>query len=224
MGAGDDGWLSPSGLRRTTGVAITLLAGCWLAGWAVSELHSSPGIGLDEAARTLGSTRVPVLDELAAFLAAIGGEPLSILIAVAVGVTVLLWRGLAPALAFVLASLVSSGQVILMKWVVARPGPAVHFFQGVGSFPSGHVANAAVMAVFGGLLVRRGWAWGLGAAYVLVMAVSRVVTGAHWATDAIAGGAEGASVALLVWSLASEIARRSERGGSSDGSSPPGRP
>jgi undecaprenyl-diphosphatase len=33
------------------------------------------------------------------------------------------------------------------------------------------------------------------------MAVCRIVSGAHWFTDTIAGAVEGAGVALLVWSL-----------------------
>ncbi|MDQ1530905.1 MAG: hypothetical protein QOE37_1010 [Microbacteriaceae bacterium] len=221
---GEEGWLSERAARRTAGVAMSLLAGCWLAGWAVSRLGSSPGIPLDQTARTLGAGRLPVLDELADFLAMIGGEPLSVVLAVAVGIVVLLWRGLAEALAFGVASALSSGQVILLKSVVERPGPTVAFYEGLGSFPSGHVANAAVMAVFGGLLAGRRWAWGLGAGYVALMAVCRVVSGAHWFTDTIAGGAEGVGVALLVWSAASAARARFRRPGPRRGSSPPDRP
>src|SRR5206468_3598518 len=83
--------------------------------------------------------------------------------------------GLQPGLAFVLASALSAGQVILMKWLVLRPGPVTALFEGLGSFPSGHAANAAVIATFGGLLIGRPWMWAAGAAYVVLVAASRVV-------------------------------------------------
>jgi undecaprenyl-diphosphatase len=101
--------------------------------------------------------------------------------------------------------------VILMKSVVQRPGPVVAVFEGLGSFPSGHAANAAVIATVGGLLVRRPWAWSAGAGYVLLVAASRVVIGAHWLTDTIAGAVEGAAVALLVWGGWSVLRARAER-------------
>jgi membrane-associated phospholipid phosphatase len=57
------------------------------------------------------------------------------------------------------------------------------------SFPSGHVANAAAMAVivivsilFPGL-----WIWIAGAVYTSVMMISRTYLGAHWLSDTIGG-------------------------------------
>jgi undecaprenyl-diphosphatase len=216
----DDRWLRGGGARTAAGVGAGTLAACWLAGWAVSALPSSPGIALDAvAAGRLESVHAPLVLATAEFLAAIGGQPLSVLIGVALSVGLLLWRGLAVGLAFAVASTASALHVILMKSVIERPGPGVSLLHGLGSFPSGHSANAAVMAVFAGLLVRRPWAWAVGAGYVAVMAASRVVLAEHWLTDTIAGTASGAAVALLTYSVAGTLRlallRRSDAVGAS---------
>jgi undecaprenyl-diphosphatase len=142
---------------------------------------------------------VPPIDAVAQFLAVIGEQPVSIVVAVGVAVAVVFRWGLQAGLAVGLASALSAGQVILMKSVVQRPGPVTAFFEGLGSFPSGHAANAAVLATLGGLLLRRRWAWTAGGVYVALVAGSRVVVGAHWFTDTVVGTIAGASVALLVW-------------------------
>ena len=187
-----------------------LLAGCWLAGVAVSRLGGVPGIPLDSAARSAARAvagRGPI-EAVSQVLAVVGEQPVSIVVAVALGVAIVVRWGLAPGLAFGLASAASAGQVIAMKAVVQRPGPVIAFFEGLGSFPSGHTANAAVIATFGGFLVRRRWARVAGALYVALVAASRVVLGAHWFTDTVVGAAEGAGVALLVLGIWSAIRRR----------------
>jgi undecaprenyl-diphosphatase len=77
-----------------------------------------------------------------------------------------------------------------------------------GSFPSGHVANAATIAVTLGIIVPRVWVWVVGAIYTLLMAISRTYLGAHWITDTIGGALVGAGAALLVWTV---FAQRMER-------------
>jgi undecaprenyl-diphosphatase len=73
----------------------------------------------------------------------------------------------------------------------------------VGSFPSGHVANAATMAVALALILAlqrdRWWFWMLGAGYVVAMALSRTYLGVHWLTDTIGGALLGAGVAVVLW-------------------------
>jgi len=206
-------WLSRRTARRTGAAAAGALGACWLAGAAVSRLPGSPGIPLDAAARSAlepwGSSGP--MDVAARFLAVVGEQPVSIVVGVAAAVAVLLRWGLQPGLAVGLASAVSAGHVMLMKSVVQRPGPVTAFFEGLGSFPSGHTANAAVLATMGGLLLRRGWVWAAGAAYVALVAASRVVVGAHWLTDTVVGAVAGAAVALLVWSVWS-AARRAGNG------------
>jgi undecaprenyl-diphosphatase len=152
------------------------------------------------------------VEAAAQLLAVIGEQPVSIVIGAGVAVAVLVRWGLQAGIAVGLASMLSAGQVILMKSVVQRPGPVTAFFEGLGSFPSGHAANAAVLATLGGLLLRRRAAWVAGGTYVVLVALSRVVLGAHWFTDTVTGAVEGASVALLVWSAWSAM-----RTGAADG-------
>ena len=90
-----------------------------------------------------------------------------------------------------------------------------------GSFPSGHVANAATIAavlvlVFG-LTRERWWVWVAGAAYVVAMALARTYLGAHWVTDTIGGALLGVAVAVVLWApiadkLAAEPRARVARG------------
>jgi membrane-associated phospholipid phosphatase len=208
-------WLSRRTAKRTAVAAAGALAVCWLAGGAVSRLPASPALPLDAAARSMlvPLSTVGPLDALAQLLAVVGEQPVSIVVGVGVAVAVLIRWGLQAGLAVGLASALSAGQVILMKSVVQRPGPVTAFFEGLGSFPSGHAANAAVLATMGGLLIRRRWAWIAGAVYVALVAASRVVVGAHWFTDTVAGAVEGGAVALLIWSLWSAVRARRVRSG-----------
>jgi undecaprenyl-diphosphatase len=209
-------WLPRPAALRVGAVAAVGLAGCWLAGAAASQLRTAPGIPLDAAMRSSLeplSANAPV-EAAAQLLAVIGEQPVSIVIGVAAAVAVLVRWGVQAGAAVGLASVLSAGQVILMKSVVQRPGPVTAFFEGLGSFPSGHAANAAVLATVGGLLLRRPAAWAAGGLYVVLVALSRVVVGAHWFTDTVAGAVEGTSVALLVWSAWSAARSGSaDRGG-----------
>lgn len=206
-------WLSRRSAKRTAAAGAGALAACWLAGAAVSRLPASPGIALDAAARSVLEplSAVGPIDAVAQLLAVVGEQPVSIVVGVGVAVLALLRWGPQPGLAVGLASALSAGHVILMKSVVQRPGPVTAFFEGLGSFPSGHAANAAVLATMGGLLLRRRWAWIAGGVYVALVAASRVIVGAHWFSDTVVGGVEGAAVALLVWSVWS-AARRARSG------------
>lgn len=113
------------------------------------------------------------------------------------------------ALYFVLATAISAGLVQLLKALFGRERPLdilVHVDP--GSFPSGHVANAATTAIALALILRRTWVWVAGVAWIVLMALSRTYLGAHWVSDTIAGALLGAAVAILLWI---PFARRRER-------------
>lgn len=75
------------------------------------------------------------------------------------------------------------------------------------SFPSGHTHEATMLAVFAILLLPFGFRWAqrllwIGAAYGVVMGVSRVMVGAHWPTDTVVSFGLTFGLVVVGWSLA----------------------
>ncbi|HWH25459.1 MAG TPA: phosphatase PAP2 family protein [Pseudolysinimonas sp.] len=120
--------------------------------------------------------------------------PLSIIIALVI--TRRPWA----ALYFGIASLASAGLVDLLKHLVSRTRPDTILVRvDLGSFPSGHSANAALLAATLGIILRRTWVWAAGIVYTVGMMLSRTYLGAHWISDTIGGVLVGAGVAVIVW-------------------------
>lgn len=132
----------------------------------------------------------------------------------------LLARRFWGALFWIVSAALSAGVVELIKSAVDRARPTnMLVVSDPGSFPSGHTANAAVVAVVLAVVLWRWWVTVLGAAWTLAMALSRTYLGAHWLTDTVGGMLVGAGAALLVWGiLGSRIERHAGRG-----SGPPAR-
>jgi undecaprenyl-diphosphatase len=188
--------------------ALGTVGVCCLAGAGIAALPSSPGLAIDTGwAAIAAAVRVPPVVAVADVLAALGASPLSVVLDAAIAAVLLLRAGVAPAACLVTASSASAGVVMLMKAVVHRPGPVVAFVGPYGSFPSGHTAFAAVLATSCVLLLgRRALPWAVGG--VLGMAVSRTVLAAHWLTDTVVGGVEGAATTVLVWWVGGVLLRR----------------
>ena len=120
-----------------------------------------------------------------------------------------------------LAAVVTTDVIVwTSKVLYNRPRPPDALVSTTGdSFPSGHAATAAVVAV-GLVLVfvtisENRWQWFAAAAgWAALMAASRVYLRAHWFTDVIAGAAVGAAVAITFaliidrWSDANEDLRK----------------
>lgn len=186
--------------------ALVVLALVWAAAVDVRGVQGSPGIPLDAFwASTMGVVRTRLLTTVAQVFAWLGGWPGSFLVAASV-VLVLWWRrGARTALVFVVVALLSESNVNLMKAVDLRVRPRGGLWGGIGSFPSGHTAYAAVLAVTFGMLFHRAAVWVAGVAFVVAMALSRTVLDDHWLTDTLGGAACGAALAVLGWSLARPI-------------------
>ena len=123
-----------------------------------------------------------------------------IVIPVLILVALLLLRRPWAALYYLLATLVSSGLVQLLKTLFGRARPEdMIITSDFGSFPSGHVANAATMAVALAIIFPWVWVWIAGAVYTVAMMVSRTYLGAHWLTDTIGGLMLGIGVAVVLW-------------------------
>ncbi|GAA1703670.1 hypothetical protein GCM10009792_24790 [Microcella alkalica] len=149
--------------------------------------------------------RGPVLEVLAMLMDRIGGGPIGVVV-VPLGLVALLLIARRPwgALFSIIAAALSAAIVQLLKGTFARARPEeILVTADFGSFPSGHVANAATLAttivLIFGLSRSRAWVWMLGAGWIVAMALSRTYLGAHWVTDTIGGALIGIAVAVIVW-------------------------
>ncbi len=154
------------------------------------------------------------LDDVALVLNFIGGGWFAtILVPVATILTFVLLKRFWGAGFYALAVALSALGVQVLKAVFDRPRPEeILIASDAGSFPSGHVANVATIAVTIAILVGRTWVWYVGAVAVVVMALSRTYLGAHWISDTIGGALLGAGIAVIVWApLAARLKREQER-------------
>jgi undecaprenyl-diphosphatase len=164
----------------------------------------------EEWAEDVLTLRGPVGDLFANLMNVLGGGFFAIwVIPIGGALLLLVFRRPWGALYFILVSAASAGVVQLMKQLFARERPEdMMVISDFGSFPSGHTANAATIAVALAIIAPRAWVIIVGIAYTVLMAISRTYLGAHWFTDTVAGILVGAGVALLIWAL---LARPLER-------------
>lgn len=105
------------------------------------------------------------------------------------------WASLFALVAFI----VSAGLVQLLKTLFGRARPDdMLVASDFGSFPSGHTANAATIAVVLWLVFPRVWVAIAGIVWTVLMGFSRTVLAVHWFTDTLGGALVGAGAALLV--------------------------
>jgi membrane-associated phospholipid phosphatase len=156
-----------------------------------------PGLDLAWMATVSPGHRSP-LTIPSMFLDAIGSGMPAFVMVTTIGGALFLWGRPWGAVYFLAVAIISAGLVELLKNTFGRPRPEVAIVDaGFGSYPSGHSARAAMLAVTLGILLPRFWVWTLGAAYTLAMMFSRTQLGVHWLTDTIGGALSGAAVALL---------------------------
>jgi undecaprenyl-diphosphatase len=100
---------------------------------------------------------------------------------------------------FLTAEAVSAGGVQVLKHTFGRVRPEdIIVVADYGSYPSGHVANSATLAVAAAVIFPRLWVIVVGVVWVLLMAFSRTYLHAHWLSDTVGGALIGAGAALLV--------------------------
>jgi len=147
----------------------------------------------------VAAMRVPALLAFSYAMNGLGGGWFGVFVVpVVVAILLLVLRRPWAAAYFLAAELVSAAVVQILKHVVARPRPAdMIVVSDFGSFPSGHAANAATIAVALFVLFPGAAAAIAGGAWVVLMAFSRTCLGAHWLSDTIAGALLGAATALL---------------------------
>lgn len=145
--------------------------------------------------------RAPVWEVPSLFMNYLGGGVVGVLVIPVVIVLLFLMRRRPWAAGYFLAAtIVSAGVVQLLKHAFGRARPLDMLVSSdFGSFPSGHVANAATMAVVLGIIFPRVWIWAAGVAYTVIMLLSRTYLGAHWLTDTVGGLLIGAGAAVVIW-------------------------
>lgn len=138
----------------------------------------------------------------------VGGGILAVfVIPILIIVVLLILKRPWAALFYLLATVLSAGVVQLLKNTFDRARPEqILVTSDFGSFPSGHVANAATMATVFIILFPKLWVWLAGIAYTVIMLLSRTYLGAHWLTDTLGGLLLGVGTAIVVWApLAAKI-------------------
>jgi membrane-associated phospholipid phosphatase len=180
----------------------------------------------DAVYRRANEFRIGVVTAISRVLNVLGSGwvliPLRVVVAVWLAVR-RRWRALS---AWLLIWLVSEVAINAFKAWYERPRPPASLVATRGfSFPSGHAVATAATAI-GLVLVllppghrRRHWEV-YAVVFAFVMALSRVYLNAHWLTDVVAGTLLGATTALAVAGLVTEIdqavvRRRSRRAGPS---------
>lgn len=198
--------MTPQKVRNSQRIAIVIGVTALALVIAFGAVNASYGGGpatVDSAwmATVIGERLLPwlapslVLHEIGA------GMPAFVIASVITG-ALLLWKRPWGAVYFAAAVILSTIVVEVMKNTIGRPRPAEALIEvGFGSYPSGHSARAAVIAVALGILLPHLWVRMLGAAYVLAMMFSRTQLGAHWVTDTVAGALTGGAVALLCFAV-----------------------
>lgn len=149
---------------------------------------------------TISASRADWMLSFALLLDHIGGGWVAILLVpMLVIIALLIVRRWQAAVFAAVAFLVSAGAVQLLKHLFGRARPEdMIVASDFGSFPSGHAANAATIAMVLWLVFPRVWTAILGVAWVIAMAVSRTLLSVHWATDTLGGALVGAGVVLVL--------------------------
>lgn len=186
------------GLRMAVIGAILLIVAV-ATGIAV-ESTDSELIDLDAWWNTYVATFLPGIRPVSLFMNVAGAGVVGTYIVPLVGAALLaLARRPWGAVFFLVASIAGALFVQLLKGLFGRVRPEdILVISDHGSFPSGHTANAAVIATVAVILFPRVWVAVVGLAWTLLMAFSRTQVHAHWLTDTLGALVLGVATTLLV--------------------------
>ena len=149
----------------------------------------------------VSASRAPGWDLIALTMDTLGGGLVAtLLLPAGIAVALLVARRPWAAGFYLVVSVLTGGVVQVLKHFFGRARPEnVMTNLDFGSFPSGHVANAAATAAVLAILFPRVWVWAAGALYTVAMMMSRTYLGAHWLTDTVGALLLGIGVAALLW-------------------------
>lgn len=195
---GQNGTMTRRGMLITGGA---LLAAALVLGLVAVTMPGDGTNGFDDAwNRMMAGIRQPWMLAVAYALNRIGGGWVAIyLVPGLVAVLLIVLRRWRSAIYAVVAFAASAALVQLLKTLFGRARPEdMLVTSDYGSFPSGHTANAATIALVLWLVFPRRWVAALGVLWTLAMALSRTVLHVHWLTDTVGGMLAGAAAALIV--------------------------
>lgn len=128
-----------------------------------------------------------------------GGWVATFVIPLGGALLLLLARRRWAAVFFLAASAASALVVQVLKALFGRARPEdMIVISDHGSYPSGHTANAATIAIVAVIVFPRVWVAVVGGAWIFVMAFSRTQVHAHWFSDTLGGTLVGAGAALVI--------------------------
>ncbi|UNK71691.1 phosphatase PAP2 family protein [Microbacterium sp. H1-D42] len=182
-----------------TGTA--LLAAAIVLGILIVTIPAGATNAFDEGWNAMmAQIREPWMLTIAYFMNRVGGGWIAILVVPLATVGALLLSRRPREAVYALAAFTASALLTqLIKQIFGRARPDdMLVASDFGSFPSGHTANAATIAVVLWLIFPRVWMAIIGALWVVLMALSRTILSVHWLTDTVGGALVGASAALLV--------------------------
>ncbi|MFG6414589.1 phosphatase PAP2 family protein [Roseateles sp. DC23W] len=205
-------------LRRWLTFAFAMFA-LSLFGALAGEMREDNTQHWDQAALQLAQqwrATHPLVEAIMRELSALGSTPVMTLFTVLAAVYLCTVGRLARAVAVSVAMITGALAVTALKagFGRARPDPAFAALVQEGlSFPSGHASMSAVFYLTVGVLVAqrhdglrlRVFVVGIAAFMAVLVGITRVMLGVHWASDVLAGWAFGAGWAALWFCIAAQL-------------------
>lgn len=176
-------------------VGLSCLLGWWI--FSRGDAPFAVDVAWNTAVAQIGH---PVLLGFSRVMNWVGGGWFGVLVVpIGAAIALIVLRRPWAAAYFLAAEAASAAGVQVLKHLFGRVRPEdILVVSDYGSYPSGHVANAATIAVAAVVIFPRAWVAVAGAAWVVLMAFSRTYLHAHWLSDTLGGALMGAGAALLV--------------------------